>query len=112
LSLFYLSVQTKAELLKKAEQKRKEAVKQQELLINSKQVSSTNAQSLCPRVQCCGSGIYPESDFSHSGSDFFHPGSEFFHPGSRVKKISVSGSAYKNLGFCLTPKKVAKLAEI
>jgi hypothetical protein len=48
--LFYLSLQTKAELLKKAELKRKEAVKQQELLINSKQVSNTNAQDSYLRV--------------------------------------------------------------
>ena len=40
--------ETKSELLKKAEQKRKEAVKQQEVLINSKQVKKTLFS-----IDCC-----------------------------------------------------------
>jgi hypothetical protein len=33
--------------------------------------------------QCCGSGMFPGSDFFPSA--FRDPGSEFFHPGSRIR---------------------------
>jgi hypothetical protein len=123
--------------LKKAELKRKEAVKQQELLINSKQVSITNAQDFIPTCP-----VLRIRD-KHPGSEFFHPVPEFldprFHenkPKTKIKKIafwscfrencvynfghrilgqkvpdSVPRSASKNLGI-FNPKICSKLSEI
>jgi hypothetical protein len=80
--------------LKKAELKRKEAVKQQELLINSKQVSTTNVQNFIPT--CPVLRIRDK-----------HPGSEFFHPGARVKKFRIlDPDPYRRISVFFSPKKL------